>query len=147
MGGENHMTTDNHTQIKQLFQAIGETFSNLDFDAWLSHFTTPRTIISKGNVFSSASTEETRNMMMPVFQSLRQRGFTHTRLDKCHIKLLGDTNAMASTVWTRLDGNGDVIETLGATYTLVLADDAWKVAVVMSHRADVMAIPDQSQDS
>ena len=68
------MTTDNHTQIKQLFQAIGETFSNLDFDAWLSHFTTPRTIISKGNVFSSASTEETRNMMMPVFQSLRQRG-------------------------------------------------------------------------
>lgn|GEM_PF-1878433 len=141
------MITDNHKEIENLFHAIGETFSNLDFDAWLSHFTTPRTIISRGNVFSSASTEETRNKMMPVFESLRQRGFTHTRLDKCNIKLLGDTNAMVSTVWTRLDSNGDVIETLGATYTLVLTGDAWKVAVVMSHRPDVMAIPDQGQDS
>ncbi|MDH7943448.1 hypothetical protein QGM61_06415 [Pseudohongiella sp. SYSU M77423] len=141
------MITDNHKEIENLFHAIGETFSRLDFDAWLALFTTPRTIISKGNIFSSASTEETRNKMMPVFDSLRQRGFTHTRLDKCHIKLLGDTNAMVSTVWTRLDSHGDVIETLGATYTLVLTDDAWKVAVVMSHRADVMAIPDQGQDS
>ncbi|HBN16285.1 MAG: hypothetical protein CMQ46_03390 [Gammaproteobacteria bacterium] len=141
------MSKDKHTEITHLMQSIGETFSRLDFDAWLALFTTPRTIISKGNVFSSTSAEETRNKMMPVFDSLHQRGFAHTRLDKCHIKLLGDTNAMASTVWTRLDGNGDVIETLGATYTLVLADGAWKVAVVMSHRADVMAIPDQSQDS
>jgi hypothetical protein len=145
MGGESQMSTDNHAEIKQLFHAIGDTFSRLDFDAWLALFTTPRTIISKGNVFSSASAEETRNKMMPVFDSLRQRGFTHTRLDKCHIKLLGDTNAMVSTVWTRLDSNGDLIETLGATYTLVLTDGAWKVAVVMSHRADVMAIPAQDQ--
>lgn len=120
--------------------AIGEAFSKLDFDAWLALFSVPRMVISKGVVFSSSSDEDTRNVMMPVFDSLRRRGFSHTRLDKCQIKLLSDTTAVASTVWTRLDGDGGVIETLGATYTLVLSGDTWKVAVVASHRADVMVV-------
>lgn len=127
-------------EIRQLMHAVGEAFSNLDFDAWLVHFCVPRTVISKGVVFSSSSYEDTRSMMLPVLDSLRKRGFSHTRLDNCRIKLLGDTSAMASTVWTRLDRNGNVIETLGATYTLVSAGGSWKVAVVMSHSAEVMAI-------
>lgn len=127
-------------EIRQLMHAVGEAFSNLDFDAWLAHFCVPRTVISKGVVFSSSSYDDTRSMILPVFDSLRKRGFSYTRLDNCRIKLLGDTSAMASTVWTRLDGNGNVIETLGATYTLVSAGGLWKVAVVMSQSAEVMAI-------
>lgn len=134
------MNIQKQDEIRQLMHAIGRAFSDLDFDAWLSHFCAPRTVISKGVVFSSSSYEDTRSMMQPVFDSLRQRGFSHTRLDECRIKLFSDTSAMASTVWTRLDGTGEVIETLGATYTLVAAGGAWKVAVVMSHSAEIMAI-------
>lgn len=126
--------------IRRLLCAIGEAFSRLDFDAWLAHFCMPHMVVSKGVVFSSSSVEETRSMMMPVFDSLRKRGFSHTRLDNCRIKLLGDTSAMAGTVWVRLDGDGKVIETLGATYTLVSTGGIWKVAVVISHSAEVMAI-------
>lgn len=134
------MNIQKQDEIRQLMYAIGEAFSNLDFDAWLAHFCVPHTVISRGVVFSSSSYEDTRSMMMPVFDSLRKRGFSHTRLDNCRIRLLGDTSAMAGTVWTRLDGDGNVIETLGATYTLVSSDDLWKVAVVMSHSAEVTAI-------
>jgi hypothetical protein len=134
------MNIQKQDEIRQLMHAIGRAFSDLDFDAWLALFCAPRTVISRGTVFSSSSYEDTRSMMQPVFDSLRQRGFSHTRLDACRIKLLGDTSAMASTVWSRLDGNGSVIETLGATYTLVSTGGLWKVAVVMSHSADVMAI-------
>ncbi|MBC52927.1 MAG: hypothetical protein CMQ34_03735 [Gammaproteobacteria bacterium] len=121
-------------------RAIGDAFSSLDFDAWLSHFCVPRMVISKGAVFSSSSYDDTRSMMMPVFDSLRKRGFSRTRLDTCRIKLLSDTTAMASTVWTRLDDSGNMLETLGATYTLVSGGGTWKVAVVMSHSAEAVAI-------
>ncbi|WP_339858325.1 hypothetical protein [Pseudohongiella acticola] len=134
------MSMQKHNEIRQTINAIGSAFSELDFDAWLSHFCTPRTVISQGTVFSSSSIEDTREFMGPVFDSLRQRGFSHTRLDTCHVKLLGDTTAMVSTVWTRF-GHGDtVIETLGATYLLVSINASWKVAVVTSHRADMLAI-------
>jgi hypothetical protein len=134
------MIRQKQDEIRQLMHAIGKAFSSLDFDAWLALFCAPRTVISKGVVFSSSSYEDTRSFMAPVFDGLRKRGFSHTRLDTCHIKLLSDTSAIVSTVWSRFDRAGQIIETLGATYMLVSSGDSWKVAVVTSHRADVLAI-------
>jgi len=131
-------------EIRILINTLGDAFSKLDFDAWLNLFHSPRTVISRGAVFSSSSHEETKNAMMPVFDKMRDRGFSHTHLDTCNIKLLNSSTAIASTVWSRIDTDGNVIERLGATYLVVAAGDNWKVAVVTTHSAEVVAIEDEN---
>jgi len=130
----------NEEQIQALIEEAGNAFSALDFDRWLNCFHSPRTVILPGSVFSSGSYDESKAALMPVFERVQQKGFKRTQLDLCNIRILSDTTAIASTVWTRFGSDEQVLERLGATYMLLHADGQWKIAVLTAHGADVIVV-------
>lgn len=47
---------------------------------------------------------------------------------------------MASTVWRRLGENDKLLETFGATYTLLETSAGWKVVMATLHDEDVILV-------
>ncbi|MBT8145869.1 MAG: hypothetical protein KJN90_03400 [Gammaproteobacteria bacterium] len=77
---------------------------------------------------------------MPFIERMKDKVLKRTQLDLYNIKLLSDTTAIASTIWTRFDNQEQVIERLSATYLFSLVDGQWKIAVLTGHSADVVAV-------
>ena len=126
-------------EIQQLIHALGEAFSALDIDAWLNGFHLPHTIATPDSVFSSHSHDDTRAAMLPLFEKMRQRGFSKTELETCNIKLLSDTTAMVSTIWSRFAAD-ELLERIGATYFVMCGEQGWKAVMVTTHGPEVLAI-------
>lgn len=126
-------------EIKALIQRIGETFSHLNMDAWTDCFHTPMSFVMAGEVLAFHSKAEAAAAFSPLFEQLRQQGFTSTDLNSCNVKLLSNATALVAAVWTRFAGE-DVLERLGATYFVMKQDGHWKAVMVTSHSPDVAAL-------
>ncbi len=124
--------------IRALIQRIGETFSQLDMDAWTDCFHTPVSFVMAGEILAFHSRDETATALRPLFDQLRQQGFTSTYLNTCNVKLLSNATALVAAVWTRFAGE-DVLERLGATYFVMKQKGQWKAVMVTSHSPDVVA--------
>ena len=98
------------------------------------------TFVHHDLVFVAHSLDETKNALAPMIESLREAGFRRSNLDLCNIKLLGPKIAVASTLWTRLGNNDEVLEKFGATYTLLDTAAGWKIVVVTAHDDDVVLV-------
>ena len=68
-------------------------------------------------------------------QDLKERGYSHSELLEVHVRLLGATVALVSSLFTRYKTDGSVLATLGATYVLRKTDGVWKIAVITVHPA------------
>lgn len=124
--------------IRALIQRIGETFSQLDMDAWTDCFHTPVSFVMAGEILAFHSRDETATALRPLFDQLRQQGFTSTDLNTCNVKLLSNATALVAAVWTRFAGE-DVLERLGATYFVMKQKGQWKAVMVTSHSPDVVS--------
>ena len=101
---------DSTSAIHAVLKTVGQAFSALDFDQWIACFHAPRTVIFPDRIFTSASNDETRALFQPFFDKLRSKGFTRTQLDRCSIRMLTETTAIADTLWTRFGENDVVLE-------------------------------------
>ena len=126
--------------VRSVIEGLGEAFSQLDMDRWLSFFNPQHTFIHHDFVFVARSLDETKNALAPMIESLREVGFRRSNLDLCKIKSLGPKIAVASTLWTRLGNNDEVLEKFGATYTLLDTAAGWKVVVATAHDDDVVLV-------
>lgn len=126
-------------EIRALIQRVGETFSQLDMDAWTDCFHTPMSFVMAGEVLAFHSRDEAAAALRPMFERLRQQGFTGTELHTCKVRLLSNATALVTAVWTRLAGDM-VLEKLGATYLVMKQDGQWKAVMVTSHSPDVIAL-------
>ena len=126
-------------EIRLLMKQVGTTFSNLDFDGWINCFHNTHTFVHD-DVFSSSSYEDSKAYLFPIFENMKARGLKRTDLDVCNIKMLTETTALVSTVWSRIDRSENLMEQLGATYLIVCANGEWKVALVTGHGADVVVV-------
>lgn len=126
--------------IRAVIEGIGETFSELDVDRWLSHFNPEHTFVYHGTVFVAKSLGDTKNAFAPEIKRLKESGFRRSALDLCNVKLIEPKLAIAATRWRRLDEKGKLLEKLGITYTLLKGPAGWKVVVVIAHDADVVLI-------
>lgn len=77
--------------------------------------------------------------MGPYFENLKDRGFNSSTLDLCNIKLLTDTTAVASTVWTRYAGD-KVLENFGTTYLFQKTENIWRAIMVTVHSPDTILV-------
>jgi hypothetical protein len=126
--------------VRSVIEGIADAFSQLDIDRWLSFFNPQHTFVHYDSVFVAQSLDETKNAFAPTINRLREAGFRRSNLDLCNIKFLGPKMAVASTLWTRLGDNDEVLERFGATYTLLETATGWKVVVATSHDIDVVLI-------
>jgi hypothetical protein len=126
--------------VRSVIEGIGDAFSQLDIDRWLSFFNPQHTFVHHDSVSVANSLDETKNAFAPVINSLREAGFRRTNLDLCNIKFLGPKMAVASTLWTRLGDKDEVLEKFGSTYTLLDTAVGWKVVVAAGHDYDVVLV-------
>ena len=126
--------------VRSVIEGIADAFSQLDIDRWLSFFNPQHTFVHHDSVFVAHSLDETKNAFAPMISNLREAGFRRSNLDLCNIKFLGPKMAVASTLWTRLGDNDEVLEKFGATYTLLDTAAGWKVVVATVHDDDVVLV-------
>jgi len=126
--------------VRAVIEGIAESFSKLDVDRWLSFFNPQHTFVLHDSVFAAQSLEDTKRAFGPMLEDLKARGFRRSALDVCNIKFLGPKLAVAATVWRRLGENDKLLETFGATYTLVETSVGWKVVMAALHDEDVILV-------
>jgi hypothetical protein len=126
--------------VRAVIEGIGETFSKLDVDRWLSHFNPEHTFVYHGTVFVAKSLADTKSAFAPEIRRLKDGGFRYSALDLCNVKLIEPKLAIAATRWRRLGEDDKLLETLGITYTLLKGPSGWKVVVVVAHDAEVVLV-------
>jgi hypothetical protein len=126
--------------VRAVIEGIGETFSELDVDRWLSHFNPQHAFVYRGAVFVAKSLADTKNAFAPEIRRLKESGFRHSALDLCNIKLIEPNLAIAATRWRRLGEGDKLLEKLGITYTLLKTPSGWKVVVAIAHDAGVVLV-------
>ena len=126
--------------VRAVIEGIAESFSKLDVVRWLSFFNPQHTFVLHDSVFVAHSLEDSQNAFGPMIEDLKAIGFRRSALDLCNIRFLGPKLAVASTVWRRLGENDRLLETFGATYTLLETSAGWKVVMATLHDEDVILI-------
>jgi ketosteroid isomerase-like protein len=126
--------------VRAVIASMGEAFSQLDVDRYLSFFNPQHTFVHHDSVFLAQSPEDTKKAFAPVISGLRESGFRRSALDLCNVKLLGPKIAIAATLWRRLGENDRLLEKFGATYTLLETPAGWKVVVATVHDEDVVLV-------
>ncbi len=124
--------------IMAVLAGVERDFSRLDFDAWLSHFHANCLMMSPESVVTPCSASETAAVVQPLMERLRAQGFARSAMVECSVKLLSETTALAGTLWRRLNGEGDEIESLAATYAFLKDNGAWKITVLIVHPAETV---------
>ena len=127
-------------EVRAVIEGIAAAFSRLDVNRWLSYFHPEHVFIHHGSVHVAKSIDDTKSAFAPMIDGLKASGFRRSALDICNIRILGPKMAIAATVWRRLGENDKVLETFGATYTLLETPGGWKVVVAAVHDADVILV-------
>ena len=120
-------------QVRAVIEGIADAFSELDVDRWLSYFNPQHTFLHRETVFLAQSLNDTKEAFGPMIDSLREAGFKRSTLDLCNVKILGPEMAITTTLWRRLGENDTLLESFGATYTLLKTPEGWKVVVAAVH--------------
>jgi len=126
--------------VRSVIEGLGEAFSQLDIDGWLSFFNAQHTFVHDDSVFVAKSTDETKQAFAPMISSLKESGFRRSALDLCNIGFLSPNMAIAATLWRRLGENDTLLEKFGATYILLETPAGWKVVVATVHDDGVVLV-------
>jgi len=126
--------------VRAVIDGIGESFSRLDVDRWLSYFNPQHTFVYHDSVLVAQSLNDTKRAFAPMIDGLRESGFRRSALDVCNVKLLGPKLAFAATVWRRLGEGDKLLEKFGASYTLLETAAGWKVVVAAVHDAEALLV-------
>ena len=123
-------------EITALLERITETFSRLDLPAWFECFHQPHVMVTKHANYSPKTIAECREIMGASFDKLHQQGFCKSTLDYHKIKLLAETTAVVSAVWSRWTNTDELLQTFGATYVLSKVEDKWGISLLTTHKAE-----------
>lgn len=125
--------------IRAHFATIAQVFPRFDLPAFRRAFHLPCLITTPDGVFSVPDEAAFEGLFGGMMTSLREQGLTASDPETIHIHELGGNVALASVVWVRYKGD-EVLERLGATYTLIREGDEWLVAAIILHgEADVIS--------
>ena len=119
-------------EIESVLSDVESAFSRLDIEQWLRSFHPTRIMVLPNAVLAPSSAAECEELLGGYIENLRSRGYNRSNLDQINIRPLTDTTAMASTVWSRFNGDS-LIERVGATYLFIKANDKWQITMVTVH--------------
>ena len=126
----------NENEIRQFMVSYTDAFHSFD-PARIAPFYTD-TIMMMGN--DGVRVIETETELEPMIDGLRRmlqsKGYARTEAPVFYVKSLDQQVAIVSCVWRRLDGEGNNLQQLGATYLLHAAHGRWKIASAALHGPD-----------
>lgn len=123
-------------EVKALFEEIAASFGGGDLARYRRTIALPCIVVSPLGAQPLRDQAEFDALFVPMMQRLKDQGFARSAFERLSVKRLAPNMALAAMHWTRYRADGGVLETLGATYTLVQRDGEWKLAVLMVHAPD-----------
>jgi ketosteroid isomerase-like protein len=97
------------------------------------HFTVPAMFMTPKGAWTPATTADIEASFVATLRDFRAQGYSHSTWAESHMKLLGETTALASFVVVRHRTDGTEIGAFGFTYLLRKVDGVWRITVLIGH--------------
>jgi hypothetical protein len=111
-------------------------FQSLDPQETLRHVHVPLTFFDGRDIRVLSSTEEVEALLANVMRNLASRGYARSDIEELWVYPLGANVALVSVARARYTAEGDEIDCVGETYTLLReADGEWRIGVAVVHDA------------
>lgn len=127
--------SDPQADIRSLIGRIVKSFSAADLGAFRQCYTLPCLVTMANGTSVLGNDAEFEQFFSQAPRSLHERGFTRTAVERQQIRVFNVVSALTSIAWVRYAGD-DVLEKLGATYTLAHSDGGWKIVALIAHSDD-----------
>jgi ketosteroid isomerase-like protein len=121
--------------VESSLNSYADAFRQGDLAGIGQHCNVPFVIISQQEVRAFPTIADVETAYGALLRDLKEKGYSHSKWVELHVKPLGTTVALASTVFTRYKTDGTELATLGATYLLRKTDGVWKISVITVHPA------------
>jgi hypothetical protein len=131
---------ENFAAIAAVFDQVAARFGRVELHDLreLYHLPCMAILASASHVLADNTAFDT--MFTTLLERLRGQGFDHSSYRDLAVKTLAPTIALAAMHWTRYRSDGTVLETLGATYTLLQTAGVWRIAVLVGHGPETLPI-------
>ena len=128
------------TEIQQLFQNYMAKYNHYIHTGDLEHepslYSEEVMLISERRAPILVSESNLYDQIEVFLDGLKERGVVKVQWEKVEIHLLGDNMALASNIAIRYNANDEVVDRVGASYTLHQSDDEWNIIAFAIHEAD-----------
>jgi ketosteroid isomerase-like protein len=115
-------------------------FSTLDIQAVLPYFHEPSMLIGPQGMFAAPTYAVLTTAFTTAMEGLRARGFGRSELSVRNVQSLSATTTLVTGVAVRYKADGQELERVGVTYVLQKVDTHWKIAVLIVHDANEVAL-------
>jgi ketosteroid isomerase-like protein len=115
-------------------------FSTLDIQAVLPYFHEPSMLIGPQGIGAAPTYAVLTTAFTPAMEGLRARGFGRSELSVRNVQSLSATTTLVTGVAVRYKADGQELERVGVTYVLQKVDTHWKIAVLIVHDANEVAL-------
>lgn len=119
--------------LDAFFDSYRRAYTDLDLDDVMAHYSVPLLSLAPEDTFWLTSEPDVRKVMGAYLDTLAESGYDHGEIDEIVYHPLTDRDVIASSAWTRYDGEGAVFERLGTTYLLRETDDEWRILALTLH--------------
>ena len=126
------MTRD-EAAISRTFSDYAQAFQTLRTDAILPYCHVPCVFISAQGMRVLATAPEVEAFFTQVIQALKARAYERSVLTSLGVRQMSERTAMVSVSRVRYRTDGEELERVGETYTLVKTGDDWKIAAALVH--------------
>jgi hypothetical protein len=132
--------TQDEAEINQLFSNYMEKYNFYIQTGVLHHkpgLYSQEVMVLSNNRPPQVVTEIELYGQIEVFlDSLKKRGVTKVNWQKVDIHMLGSNMALASNIAIRYNKHGDVIDRVGASYTMYKKDTEWRISAFAIHHSN-----------
>lgn len=108
-----------------------KTFSTLDLNAIVLHFSEPCMSISPQGVFSANNRVELANAFGPLIEGLKAKGYKRSEFVDAEVTTLSETAALVRGVAVRYKLDDSEMERVPISYLMHRAPDGWKIATMV----------------
>ena len=119
-------------EIHAHYAEIAEVFPRFDLPAFRRCWELPALLTLPDAVVALPDDAAFERVFGGMMEGLRQQGLTRSVPERINLHVFGPGTALASVLWTRYAGE-QVLERLGATYTLIRRDGEWRVNALIAH--------------
>jgi ketosteroid isomerase-like protein len=111
-----------------------KAFSTLDVSAIVTYYCEPSMTIAPQGVFSAANRAALADLLAPIVQSLRTRGYGRSEFIQPQVTMMGETDALVRGVAVRYTTAGPELERIPLSYLMHRSEGGWKIAVLVAEQ-------------
>jgi hypothetical protein len=133
--------SDEKEAIHQVVSSYFDAFAR-DPAVAASFYGEPTLIVLSSEVLTLATRGDVEAFLTKLLGSLKPLGYSHTKLDVPHVKMLNSTAALYSAAAIRMKTDGTELQRAGFTYLLHKGDAGWKINEVIATDLDKLISAD-----